>query len=187
MEQATTTNLKLDLPGIYQLKNVVTVLKSVDVLKSQGWSISNQHVLTALQNVKGLTGLFGRWEVLQTAPTVVLEVAHNEDGIRQMIKHLEQISYNKLHLVFGMVKDKEINKVLALLPKEAAYYFTQAQIPRALDKTVLQSEARSFGLNGDVFNNVNEALNTALHKASVDDLIIVCGSIFLVAEVEKTT
>jgi dihydrofolate synthase/folylpolyglutamate synthase len=177
--------LVLDLPGIYQLKNIITVLKSIDVLQGKGWNLTSQHVQTSLHNVKKLTGLHGRWEVLQTAPTVVLEVAHNEDGIKQMVHHIKQLSYNKLHIIFGVVKDKEVNKVLELLPPQASYYFTQAHIPRALDKTLLQQQARSFGLNGPVFENVNLALENVLGKATTDDLIIVCGSIFLVAEVEN--
>ena len=136
-----------------------------------------------MQNVKQLTGLHGRWEVLQTNPTVVLEVAHNEDGIAQMMRHIEQLNFNSLHIIFGMVKDKEVNKVLGLLPKKANYYFTQAHIPRALDKQQLQAEAQKFDLIGHVHENVNLALQNALTKAASDDLIVVCGSIFLIAEV----
>ena len=178
-------DLTLDLLGIYQLKNIVTVLKTVDVLRNKGWNINNEHLSIALRSVKKLTGLYGRWEVLQTAPTVVLEVAHNEDGIQQMLQHLAQLKFKNLHIVIGVVKDKEVTKVLALLPKQAFYYFTQAHIPRALDKTSLQAEANAFDLSGDVFDDVNKALETALLKPSQDDLIIVCGSIFLVAEVQR--
>ena len=177
--------LVLDLPGIYQSKNIITVLCAVEELKNSGWTIHDNVILEALQNVKKLTGLHGRWEVLQTNPTVVLEVAHNPDGITEMVRHIERLNYKKLHLIFGVVKDKEVDKLLALLPKKASYYFTQAHIPRALDKKLLQEQASMFGLKGNAFDDVNLALQNALANASADDLVIVCGSIFLVAEVNR--
>jgi len=177
--------LSLDLPGIYQSKNIITVLSAVEELKNRGWNNPDNAVIEALQNVKKLTDLHGRWEVLQTNPTVVLEVAHNPDGITEMLRHIEQLDYNKLHIIFGVVKDKEIDKVLALLPKKASYYFTQADIPRALDKELLKAQASNYGLAGNVFDDVNLALQTALANASADDLVIICGSIFLVAEVNR--
>ena len=177
--------LTLDLPGIYQKKNIITVLTSIEFLKQKGWKIDEEDIYLALQNVKRLTGLHGRWEVVQTNPTVVLEVAHNEDGIIQMVRHIDHLNFDRLHIILGMVKDKEVNKVLSLLPKNASYYFTQAHIPRALDKERLQAQAQSFGLAGCVFDDVNLALKNALSNASPKDLIIVCGSIFLVAEVNS--
>jgi dihydrofolate synthase/folylpolyglutamate synthase len=176
--------LSLDLPGIYQAKNMTTVLASVEILKQKNWALNNGAIFEAVQNIKKLTGLHGRWEVIQNHPTVVLEVAHNEDGIRQMLHHLELLKFNQLHLIFGLVKDKEFNKVLELLPKNANYYFTQAHIPRALPGNQLQDEAKKSGLEGTVYENVNLARDSALKKAAPDDLIIICGSIFLVAEVE---
>ena len=181
----SSLHLSTDLPGIYQSKNIVTVLAAVEELNNQGWKLANTTIENALLNIKKRTGLHGRWEVLQTKPTVVLEVAHNEDGINQMLQHIERISINKLHIIFGMVKDKEVNTVLALLPKLAHYYFTQAHIPRAMNKEQLQAEAKKFGLEGAVFEDVNSALENALEHATHDDLIVVCGSIFLVAEVKR--
>jgi dihydrofolate synthase/folylpolyglutamate synthase len=183
--QKKTIELKIDLPGIYQAKNILSVLTAIDLLKQNGWSIDEKMIYEALQNVKTLTGLHGRWEVLQTNPTIVLEVAHNEDGVSQMLQHIKQLNYNKLHFVFGVVKDKEVDQVLSLLPADAIYYFTQAHIARALDKEQLANKAKIFGLRGEVFDDVNLALKNALKKASRDDLIIVCGSIFLVAEVKR--
>jgi dihydrofolate synthase/folylpolyglutamate synthase len=177
--------LTLDLPGIYQEKNIITVLTSIEFLKQKGWKIDEEDIYLALQNVKRLTGLHGRWEVVQTNPTVVLEVAHNEDGIIQMVRHIDHLNFDRLHIILGMVKDKEVNKVLSLLPKNASYYFTQAHIPRALDKERLQAQAQSFGLAGCVFDDVNLALKNASGNASPKDLIIICGSIFLVAEVNS--
>ena len=186
INEKRATELSLDLPGIYQSKNILPVLTAVNLLKENGWNINDTIISKALRSVKNLTGLHGRWEVLKTNPTVVLEVAHNEDGITQMLLHIKKLSFNQLHLIFGVVKDKEIDKVLALLPKDAIYYFTQANIPRALNKEQLAEKANSFGLKGNVFNDVNLALRNALQKADDDDLVIVCGSIFLVAEVEPS-
>jgi len=176
---------ELDLPGVYQQKNLITVLTVLDLLKEQGISLPDKNIYNGLKKVKQLTGLLGRWEMIRQDPLVVLEVAHNKDGIEQMLKHLENLDYNKLHLVIGMVKDKDAAPVLELLPGDAHYYFTQAHIPRALPGTELQIKAASFSLKGNVYPGVNEALQDALTKASSDDIVIVCGSIFLVSEVNK--
>jgi dihydrofolate synthase/folylpolyglutamate synthase len=180
-------DLSIDLPGIYQAENITTVLAAIEILKQNKWALNSQVIFEAVQNIKKLTGLHGRWELIQDHPTVVLEVAHNEDGIRQMLYHIELLMFNQLHLIFGVVKDKEFNKVLELLPKNANYYFTQAHIPRALPASQLQDEAKKSGLEGAVYENVNLALDNALKKAAPDDLIIICGSIFLVAEVDRPT
>jgi dihydrofolate synthase/folylpolyglutamate synthase len=178
------TNYKLDLPGIYQIKNILTTLQAIVILQKKGFHISDSHVKIALQNVKGLTGLYGRWEVIHHDPLIVLEVAHNIDGITQMLAHINQLPFNKLHIVFGMVNDKDTG-VLHLLPKEAAYYFTQAHIPRALPVAELRQAASKLNLKGEPFDLVNEALQNAKENALKNDIIIVCGSIFLVAEVDK--
>jgi dihydrofolate synthase / folylpolyglutamate synthase len=185
-EQATklSINASTDLQGIYQLKNVATTLMAVSILK-QHWKIDKTAVEEGLKNVKKLTGLQGRWEVLQKSPTVVLEVAHNKNGIEQMLQHIDQLSFNQLHIIIGTVKDKDVDAILELLPHKAKYYFTQANIPRALDKAELQSKAKHFLLNGDAYDEVNIALQSAKENAATDDLIIVCGSIFLVAEVDR--
>jgi dihydrofolate synthase/folylpolyglutamate synthase len=171
-----------DLPGIYQTKNVLTVLQAVELLIE--WKIKDA-VEPALKNVKSLTGLHGRWELIHQNPTVVLEVAHNKEGVEQMLEHIKNLTFSKLHLITGMVKDKDIDSVLQLMPKEALYYFTEAHIPRALDAESLQQKATLFSLNGNHFNDVNIALQEALSAAQKDDLIIICGSIFLVAEVNR--
>lgn len=180
---SSITNYQLDLAGIYQTKNILTVLQSLELLQNR--KITQQNIQTALKNVKQLTGLHGRWEVIYKEPTVVLEVAHNKDGVEQMVQHLKKINFNKLHIIFGMVKDKDVETVLELLPKQANYYFTQAHIPRALDAQTLKQKAFQFSLKGNYFDDVNFALQNALINSAKDDLIIVCGSIFLVAEVNR--
>jgi dihydrofolate synthase / folylpolyglutamate synthase len=174
---------ELDLTGLYQTKNLLTVLTSVEQLQKLGWRIDAEHVQAALSHSKQINGLHGRWEVIQQHPTVVLDVGHNEDGVKQIVQQLQQSSFNHLYIIIGMVKDKEIEKVLALLPKKATYYFTKAQIPRALDEHLLKEKAAQFELMGESFADVNIALSTAKETAMEDDLILVCGSVFLVGEV----
>lgn len=185
---STHTNDKeyyhLDLTGIYQTKNLISVLESVHILKQKGWDISDQHLQKALAHVKKLTGLHGRWEMIQENPFIVLDVGHNEDGIRQLTEQIEITDHEELHIVIGMVKDKEIKKILSLLPKHAHYYFTKAQIPRALPENELYQQAIAIGLSGDPYADVNSALQAAIACASSKDLIVVCGSVFIVGEVE---
>ncbi len=176
----------LDLPGIYQLKNLLTVLETIQLLKVKGWRIENEQVKHGLAHVKRLTGLYGRWQIVQQHPTIVLDVAHNEDGIRQITQQLEHETYNKLHIVIGMVKDKEIETVLSLLPHAATYYFTKAQIPRALPAAELMNTAAKYNLIGHHFEDVNTALLEAITKAHKEDLILVCGSVFVVGEVNSS-
>ncbi|MES2332928.1 MAG: folylpolyglutamate synthase/dihydrofolate synthase family protein [Bacteroidota bacterium] len=174
---------QLDLPGIYQTKNLLTVLEAAHQLQLQGWNTDTATIQKALPHVKRLTGLHGRWEVIHHNPVVVLDVGHNVDGMAQIKEQLGFSTYHHLHVIIGMVKDKEIDAVLALLPKHATYYFTQAQIPRALDAESLMLNAERFELNGKTFDDVNVALQNALSHADKEDMILVCGSVFLVGEV----
>lgn len=178
-------NIALDLTGIYQAKNAITVLAAIDELKQGGWKVSNEALQQGLRHVKKLTGLFGRWDVIHQHPLVVMDVAHNEDGMKQVCAQIEWMSYHDLHIIIGMVKDKEVEKVLALLPVEAKYYFTKAQIPRALPETELAGMATRNGLAGNTYSDVNAALQDCIQHAHKDDLIVICGSVFLVGEVDR--
>ncbi|MDQ6813710.1 MAG: bifunctional folylpolyglutamate synthase/dihydrofolate synthase [Bacteroidota bacterium] len=173
-----------ELSGLYQVKNLVTVLEAVHLLVTMGWKIDEKQIQQGLQNTTKLTGLHGRWEVIRAHPRTVLDVAHNEDGMKQLTAQLEHCNFQKLHIVIGMVRDKDIFTVLSLLPKYAHYYFTKAQIPRALPEHELAVKAASFDLKGHVYSNVNEALQQAINEAHLDDMILVCGSVFVVGEVE---
>jgi dihydrofolate synthase/folylpolyglutamate synthase len=175
----------LDLPGIYQLKNLLTVLESCHQLKLKGWKSDDAIIHKALRNVKKLTGLHGRWDIIQRSPVIVLDVAHNEEGIKQLVEQVELTDHHELHIIIGFVKDKEIEKILAMLPKTAHYYFTQANIPRALDAESLLNKAANYGLKGKTYADVNTALKDAKVKAAKNDLVIVCGSVFLVGEVQN--
>ena len=172
----------LDLNGLYQQKNLATVLTAIDVIKKQ-FHIKDNDTLSALKNVKKVTGLNGRWDIIHKEPLIILDVAHNEDGIRNLVYQIDHTNHNHLHIVFGMVKDKDVEKVLSHLPTEAKYYFTKAQIARALPENELLERAKNFQLAGNSYKEVNEALKAALASASTDDLIIVCGSVFVVGEV----
>jgi dihydrofolate synthase / folylpolyglutamate synthase len=174
--------IEVQLKGIYQQKNVATVLTAVDLLRQKQLSLSDKAVREGLSHVADLTGLQGRWQVLQTHPTIVCDTGHNEAGIRCIVQQLEEQKYRRLHIVFGMVNDKDINKVLSLLPQNATYYFTQAAIPRALEAKKLYDLALQYGLNGKIFASVSTAIEAAKEAANEDDFIYIGGSTFIVAE-----
>lgn len=172
---------KLDLTGIYQEQNLLPVLAAVDILKFD-FHLETENVKEGLSRVKELTGLHGRWEVLSHEPLVVCDVAHNAEGITQMLRQLQRSSFHKIHILIGMVKDKDVNKVLSLLPPDAAYYFTRAETPRALEENLLQDKALKFRLKGQAYPTISDALDSAIVQASKEDLILVCGSVFVVGE-----
>ncbi|WP_018629007.1 bifunctional folylpolyglutamate synthase/dihydrofolate synthase [Niabella aurantiaca] len=176
---------QMDLSGAYQVKNLLTVLEACRRLRRAGIAIDEASVAKGIAHAKKLSGLHGRWELIHRQPRIVLDVAHNEDGMRQVLDQLELTPYRKLHLVMGMVKDKDVDKVLSMLPETALYYFTNAKLPRALPAADLKGKAAAFGLNGTVWPGVNEALDAAKEQAHAEDLILVCGSIFLVGEVRR--
>ncbi|MEO5946887.1 MAG: folylpolyglutamate synthase/dihydrofolate synthase family protein [Chitinophagaceae bacterium] len=173
----------LELTGIYQNKNLLTVLESCFQLQRKGWKISENDIFNGLRYTKKITGLHGRWDMIQISPTVILDVAHNTDGIQQLINQIELTEHKNLHLIIGMVKDKEVDKILELLPPYAIYYFTKSQIPRAINENELKKSGTLHGLRGNSFPDVNTALQSALSQSHQDDLIIISGSIFLIGEV----
>ncbi len=171
------------LGGFYQIKNSKTVLSCCEILKDNGWNISHEDILQGFKDVKNNTGLRGRWDILQNQPTVVADIAHNEAGIGAVLEQVSKTKFNQLHIVLGMVKDKDINKVLSLLPASAKYYFCQPDLPRALPVDDLHASAFLHKLIGDKYSSVQTALNSAKSIASEDDLILVMGSNFVVAEI----
>ena len=176
-------SLELDLTGSYQLKNLSGVLSALKQLKTLGYKITDQNIISALANVKKLTGLMGRWHTLGKKPLTICDTGHNEDGIKEVLKNISLSKFNNLHMVFGMVKDKDISKILALLPQDARYYFCQPNIPRAKSADELHAEAMQFGLKGDYFESVHSALEAAKKNALENDLIFIGGSTFVVAEI----
>ncbi|MGZ5247650.1 MAG: glutamate ligase domain-containing protein, partial [Flavitalea sp.] len=173
---------ELDLHGIYQLKNLLTVLESIHQLQNMGYKISEENIREGLASTRKINGLHGRWELISSSPRIIADVAHNADGIKQLIMQLELTDYHHLHIIVGMVKDKDVDAVLKLFPKEASYYFTKALIPRAMQESELLQKAALHELKGKAYPNLGEALRDAKYHAKEDDLILVCGSVFLVGE-----
>ncbi len=179
------TDYQLDLTGLYQTKNLVTVLTALQQLRTAGWQLDDRKIKQGLATAASLTGLHGRWELVRIHPTVVLDVGHNEAGIRQLCEQIELTDYQHLHIILGMVKDKDVEAVTRLLPREALYYFTKAQIPRAMPEEELALIARNNRLNGNAYTAINGALKAALNNAGKKDLVIICGSVFLIAEADR--
>lgn len=172
------------LMGMYQQYNIPIVLTAVEIMKKMGWNLQEDAVQNGILNVNANTGIEGRWQKIQENPSIILDVAHNEDGIRQVLLQLEAEFPNcRWHFVLGFVNDKPLEKLLSILPPNSLYYFTQAHILRAMEASILQQQASGFGLKGNAFENVNVALSSAKKNAAKEDVIIVCGSFFVIAEV----
>jgi dihydrofolate synthase/folylpolyglutamate synthase len=176
-------NLQLDLTGTYQLKNLKTVLSAIDELRKQGLSITDEQVRTALKQVRTLTGLNGRWQILSRRPLTICDTGHNPDGIAEVLKNIASTPHQHLHFVLGMVNDKDITKVLQMLPANTTYYFCRPDIPRGLAAEELKNQAATAGLRGETYPSVMSALIAARYAAGKDDLVFVGGSTFVVAEV----
>ena len=177
--------ISCDLPGKYQAKNLKGVLVACQLLADMGWKLTSEIIQQALVEIKASTGFMGRWECIQASPRIVLDVAHNEHGIKALLDQIATTTFQQLYIVTGMVKDKDVDAVLTLLPKNANYYFTQSHLPRALASKELAEKANALGLKGDIYSDVNMALQTASAKATDKDLILVIGSVYLVAEVDR--
>lgn len=173
----------LDLTGLYQLKNLKTVLSALYELRKQGFEIKTDAVFTALKSVKQLTGLNGRWQILDRNPLIICDTGHNAEGIAEVLLNIANTDYEHLHFVLGMVSDKDSGKILTLLPKEATYYFCKPNIPRGLDAKILKQQAAVFGLKGADFDSVKEAFTIAKENAQPQDLVFAGGSTFVVAEI----
>lgn len=174
--------LRGELGGYCQLKNTNTILTALPLLKEIGYEISELNVRNGFSTVVETTGLLGRWQELQSAPRMVCDTGHNVAGISTIVKQLSHQDYNKLHFVLGMVNDKDIRGVLALLPRDATYYFTCASVQRAMPVEELASLAREKGLEGNEYPCVKEATLAALKEAGSDDFIFIGGSSFIVAD-----
>lgn len=179
-----TERVEMDLLGNYQEKNLPGIWFAAEQLAEQGWAISKEHILKGLRAVVANTGLKGRWQILGRNPLTICDTGHNEDGIKFIVDQISQYSYNQLFMVIGMVNDKDVSKVLGLLPKLADYVFCQANIPRAMPAEELADKAREAGLHGEVVKDVNAALALVKKKAGKEDLIFIGGSTFVVAEIK---
>jgi dihydrofolate synthase/folylpolyglutamate synthase len=173
----------LDLPGTYQVKNLKGVLCAIRELRLQGFKISDDDVRSALSKVKLLTGLHGRWETLSKHPLTICDTGHNPEGINEVLQNIAGVPREKLRFILGVVNDKDISKILDMLPKDAEYYFCKPNIPRGLEAESLRLKAESFGLHGKAYTSVKAALIAAQQSAGQNDLVFVGGSTFVVAEV----
>ena len=171
-----------ELGGLCQEKNAATVLTAVARLRELGYRITDQSVYEAFAHVTRLTGLMGRWQQLQASPRLICDTGHNTGGMQYIARQLRNEHYDMLRIVIGMVNDKDISGVLAMLPKEATYYFTRASVPRALPQDKLEALATQTGLKGRSFPTVKEAVTAAQKESRPEDLIFVGGSTFIVAD-----
>lgn len=170
------------LKGNYQFKNIQTVVQTIKILQNKGIKITENQLKKGLINVIKNTSLMGRWQILQEKPKIICDTAHNKEGLTYVLNQLQEEKFEQLHIVLGMVNDKEITKILSMFPKNAIYYFCKPNIPRGLDANILQREASQLGLKGDVYASVALALSNATKNASEKDLIFAGGSTFVVAE-----
>ncbi len=184
-----TLNLQLDLQGSYQRKNIVTVLTALHVLKNYidagrkaYFDIPEKAVSQGLSKVMQQTGLRGRWEIISKRPLVICDTGHNAHGLKESMEQLRSIPRRRLHFVFGVVKDKDLDSILPLLPKDGYYYFTQADLLRAMDAHDLADRCKAYGLRGQIIQTVPNALKIAQSNAYPDDVIFVGGITFVVAE-----
>ncbi len=172
------------LIGQYQIFNKKTVLKTIRIIQSIGeFKISELHIKNGFLNVVKNTGLQGRWQQLQKSPKVICDTAHNSDGLKIVMKQVLQQEYKHLHIVIGVVNDKELDAILPLFPTNATYYFCKPNIPRGLDATILKEKAFENNLIGEVYSSVSDAYITAKRNAAEEDFIFVGGSTFVVAEI----
>ena len=176
-------NLSSPLAGSYQPLNILTVIQTARILEESGWPTGSENIRTGIENVIENTGFAGRWQMLQRYPLTICDIGHNVDGIKEVVKQINITPHKKLHFVFGVVSDKDICGMLKLLPKEAIYYFCNANLPRAMNAQLLADKARRIGLTGEAWPSVIEARKAALMAADNDDLVFIGGSAFVVAEV----
>ena len=173
---------KTDLAGSYQKKNIQTALTAIQVLQQTGIKISKKAISKGLKHVTRNTSFIGRWMTISKQPLTIFDSAHNEGGLRELKKAIASTKHQQLHLVYGTVGDKDISTNLSLLPKNARFYFCNANLPRALNATNLQEQAAKFKLKGEVYPSVKKALKQAQKNAAKNDLVLVAGSVFVVAE-----
>ena len=178
-------NLKVNLLGKYQQKNITTALQAIAVLNETTNlpTIQEKDIQQGWKTLKSSTYFLGRWQKLGNAPTIICDSGHNEAGIQQILHQLSKMDFDQLHFVLGMVNDKEVDKILKMLPVSARYYFVKADIPRGMPANELKENAIPFGLKGKTYSSVKNGLRAAKRKAKKEDLIFIGGSTFVVAEV----
>ena len=182
-DQIIKAKYSTDLLGDYQKKNIKGVLKTLKILQQKKYKISDLNIKNGLLNVVKNTGLKGRWQILQTKPKIICDTAHNKEGLSITMTQLQKEQFNNLHIVFGVVNDKDLSQVFSLLPKKATFYFCKPDVPRGLDQNILRDQFSDEGFVGESYLSVKEAVDKAKSRASDDDVIYIGGSTFVVAEI----
>ena len=175
-------SIHFELGGYCQTKNANTILQAIKQLRRLDYNITEEDIREGFDNVCGLTGLMGRWQKIADKPLTICDTGHNVGGIQQIVEQLKSISYNHLHIIIGMVNDKDVSNVLKLMPRNATYYFTKASVQRALDEHELSNIANNIGLQGETYKTVEEAYIAAKKNSLPEDLIFIGGSTFIVAD-----
>ena len=183
VEEEELPEFKTDLLGNYQIKNYKTAYATLGVLKQKGWGISNKNIENGFLNVAKNTGLQGRWQLLNKSPKVICDTAHNIEGLSLVLNQLKKEDFDQMHIVLGVVADKNLDAILPLFPKNAIYYFCKPAVIRGLAEAKLQQKARAYELIGASYVSVSEAYKSAMTAAKAKDLIFIGGSTFVVAEV----
>jgi len=182
-DQVVEKNYPSDLKGAYQKHNMKTVVQTLNILNQNGFHISEASIQDGLRNVVKNTGLHGRWGVLGEQPKIICDTAHNKEGLTYVVHQIQLEAYEQLHIVFGVVNDKDLASLLPILPKQALYYFCKPNVPRGLDAHILASEFRANGFKGEVYASVAQAFSAARLKSTKEDFIYIGGSTFVVAEI----
>ena len=182
-DQNPTEKYSSDLKGHYQSKNIVTVIQTIKELQKIGYHITHNQIKAGLLKVKDNTGLMGRWQELNANPKVICDTGHNKEGLTYVMNQISNEVFENLHIVFGVVNDKDLNSIIDILPKKAIYYFCKPDIPRGLEADILKKTFNNFGLYGSAYHSVNEAYKAALAHAKPNDFIFIGGSTFVVAEI----
>ncbi|WP_370227082.1 folylpolyglutamate synthase/dihydrofolate synthase family protein [Mesoflavibacter sp.] len=182
-DQIIKTKYSTDLLGDYQKKNIKGVLKTLKILQQKNYKISDLNIKNGLLNVVKNTGLKGRWQILQTKPKIICDTAHNKEGLSITMTQLQKEQFNNLHIVFGVVNDKDLSQIFSLLPKKTTFYFCKPDVPRGLDQNILRDQFLGEGFVGESYLSVKEAVDKAISKASDNDVIYIGGSTFVVAEI----
>lgn len=178
-------SLALDLEGTYQEHNVPVVLAAWRQLQKQGWKIAERNLRAGFASVSSLSGLKGRWQILQKAPLMICDTGHNPEAFHFLLPQLQKLPKKDLWMILGMVKDKDIQEVLQMMPKEAHYVFTQSTVPRALPAAELKEKATTVGLKGEIISDIPKAIAYVRQNAGEKDVIFIGGSTFTVAEIPE--
>jgi dihydrofolate synthase/folylpolyglutamate synthase len=185
LEKLKVLTYFLETPGLTQLKNIPGVLSVINILKDQGYDISENDIRDGLENYQKSTGLKGRWQLLSTKPIVIADIAHNQAGLENITRQLKNLNKRKLYCILGFMKEKDIAQIFPLFPNNAEYVFCQARVPRAMDAKWLALQAALYHIDGRVIPDVNTALREVMEKAGEEDVIFIGGSTFVVAELEN--